>query len=960
MSNKIIQLLTLVVLCFVAVPQVSAQDRFYADDFNMEPGTTGTVSFSLENSQEFVGFQADFVLPEGLEIVPVGDALGVLTSRADDTYSLFSNTLADGTVRIGAFSVQNTPFVGSSGGLLDVTFRTTSDFVGGVLHIRNIKFVDLSNNDVVLPDVSVNVGTQYVNSFYIQDFHIDVGETKTVSMMLDNEQAFTAFQADIYMPAGLSVVPNSFTLTSRAGAHSISSKDFGDGRTRIACFSTSSEDFTGNAGALVTFDVTADKNVSETAVVEIRNVRFTTSGTKEVSLPNSSCSVTTERALVELLVLSPSSLTLFEGQSTTLTVEVLPEYASTKDVEWSSSAPDVATVDASGRVVAVKAGSAVITCSAVDGSGVQATCNVTVTEVPVTSIKVVPSELSLKVTESARLVATVEPETASNKNLSWSSSDETIVKVDAEGNVTAVKEGRAVVTVTAVDGSGVKTEVIVTVLSTPVSSIVLNRETAALQVSGTIRLSATVMPETATNKGVTWSSSNDAVATVSADGLVTAMSLGEALITATAADGSGVTATCRVTVGATPAEGVSIAADGETTLKVGGAVQLRATVTPDAATDKSVSWSTGNANVATVDVNGLVTAVGVGTTTITCTNSAGQTATIDITVERTPVSSITLNCETAALQVSGTIRLSATVMPETATNKGVTWSSSNDAVATVSADGLVTAMSLGEALITATAADGSGVTATCRVTVGATPAEGVSIAADGETTLKVGGAVQLRATVTPDAATDKSVSWSTGNANVATVDVNGLVTAVGVGTTTITCTNSAGQTATIDITVEPTLVTSISLDRNTATLNAGESLALSVTVLPDDATDKSVTWTSSNDGVATVDADGVVTAVGTGVAEVTATANDGSGLSASCSVTVELPSGIAAVGCEGVRIVAQSGRIVVTGLSADDEISITTIGGGLVYKGTDKSVNVPSSGIYIIGIKGLYYKVAVR
>ena len=126
-------------------------------------------------------------------------------------------------------------------------------------------------------------------------------------------------------------------------------------------------------------------------------------------------------------------------------------------------------------------------------------------------------------------------------------------------------------------------------------------------------------------------------------------------------------------------------------------------------------------------------------------------------VERTPVSSITLNCETAALRVSGTIQLSATAMPETATNKGVTWSSSDDAVAKVSADGLVTAMSIGEALITATAVDGSGVTATCRVTVGATPAEGVSIAADGETTLKVGGAVQLRATVTPETATDKSV-----------------------------------------------------------------------------------------------------------------------------------------------------------------------------------------------------------
>ena len=93
-----------------------------------------------------------------------------------------------------------------------------------------------------------------------------VGETKTVSVILDNEQEFTAFQSDIYLPEGLSVVPNSFTLTSRADGHSISSKDFGDGRVRIACFSTANANISGDEGALVTFDVTADKDVSETAV----------------------------------------------------------------------------------------------------------------------------------------------------------------------------------------------------------------------------------------------------------------------------------------------------------------------------------------------------------------------------------------------------------------------------------------------------------------------------------------------------------------------------------------------------------------------------------------------------------------------------------------------------------------------------------------------------------------------
>ena len=1223
MNGKLLNLLMLVALLFSAVPQASADDRFYAGDFNMEPGTSRTVGFILDNDREFIGFQADIVLPEGLEVVMDGQSPQCsLSTRTDGTYSLFSNVLADGTVRVGAFSVQNTPIQGNSGELLNISFATSDTFAGGVLHIKNIRFVGTDNQDVLLPDVDANVSTQYVNSFYITDFNIAVGETKTVSMLLDNEQEFTAFQSDIYLPEGLSIVPNSFALTSRAASHTISSRDFGDGRVRIACFSTGNMNISGNSGALVTFEVTADKDVAETAVVELKNTIFTTGTSREVRLPNTSCNVSTERALVESLVLSQTELRLPEGQTAPLSVTVLPEYASTKDVEWKSSNEEVATVSSTGEVTALKAGTATITCSAVDGSGVTATCAVTVTQVLVSSISVAPSQVALRTTETAQLVATVSPENASNKELSWVSSDETVATVDATGKVTAVKEGDAVITVLAMDGSGVTSEVKVSVVPTLAERVVLNLTSLSLKVAGTATLSAIVTPETTTNKSVTWSSSNEAVATVSPEGLVTAVSLGEATITATAADGSGVTATCIVTVGATQAEGVSITAEGATTLKAGGTVQLRATVTPETATDKSVTWSSSDNNIATVNAEGLVTAVGVGTAAITCTNSAGQTATLNITVEATPVSSITLNRTTAALKVSGTLQLEATVSPETATDKTVTWSSSNENIATVNTEGIVTAISIGEATITATAADGSGVTATCIVAVEPTLVSSITLSAT-SATLNKGENLTLTAAITPSDATDKSITWASSDVTVTTVNENGEVTAVGPGTATITATaaDGSGVSATCAVTVHeqvtisweqdfevvvgdvvqleaeasngaqvsfravqpnggyvspqlvndngvwtatfantgavvleayiddlgettecepvrktfnvlpdrdvllidgiyyrytddthtalyvtygykqyeddvvvppvagglpvvsvgnhafysnagltsvtlpeglerieddqafgncpslanvtlpftltyiggwtfnsdsglleihcgmehpsdveiyisssgedifngfvdydncvlyvpigsadeyreaevwknfkniveeqgsPVLVALLSFDADDIRLNAGETAVINASVYPSSADNQTLDWTSNDETVATVDAYGEVTAVGVGSAVITATTTDGSELSASCAVTVEMPSGIEAVGCEGVRISTTNGRIVVSGLADGDGLTVTSLGGGLVYKGADKAVNVPVPGVYIVGIKGHYYKVAVR
>ena len=335
-------------------------------------------------------------------------------------------------------------------------------------------------------------------------------------------------------------------------------------------------------------------------------------------------------------------------------------------------------------------------------------------------------------------------------------------------------------------------------------------------------------------------------------------------------------------------------------LEVGGTAKLTATVTPSNATDKTVSWSASDANVAIVS-DGTVTAVAAGTTTITVTTKDGnKTATCTVTVtapapSTVAVTSVSLDKTTLALEVDGTTTLVATVKPTDATDKTVSWSSDNTSVATVDANGKVTAVAAGSATITITTTDG-GKTATCAVTVTApTPPATVNVTEVNlnKTTLPlvVGSSETLVPTVTPSNATDKTVSWSSDNTSVATVDANGKVTAVAAGSATITVTTTDGgktATCTVTVTAPPTTmkVNSIALSRASMTIEVNDVVQLTATVKPDDATDKTVTWASDNTTVATVDATGKVTAKAVGTANITATANDGSGKKATCKVTV--------------------------------------------------------------------------
>ena len=323
--------------------------------------------------------------------------------------------------------------------------------------------------------------------------------------------------------------------------------------------------------------------------------------------------------------------------------------------------------------------------------------------------------------------------------------------------------------------------------------------------------------------------------------------------------------------------------------------------------------------------------MGNGSATITATAKDGskKTATCKVTVKIptvVKVSKLALNQTSVSLTKKGqTYQLKATASPSNATNKSVTWQSSNTKVVTVNSSGNLTAVGNGSATITATAKDGSKKTATCKVTVKIPTVVKVNSVSLNYTDVRLsskGQTLQLTATVSPSNAANKSVKWTSSNTKVATVSSSGKVTAVANGNTIITATAADGSgkkdicavTVNIPKPADPTptptpsvvKVNSVSLNQSSLSLTKkGQTAQLSASVSPSNATNKSVTWSSSNSNVATVN-NGVVTAVGNGSATITATAADGSGKRASCSVTVNIPT---APGMEKVNIAGGESKI---------------------------------------------------
>src|SRR5665648_454975 len=422
-------------------------------------------------------------------------------------------------------------------------------------------------------------------------------------------------------------------------------------------------------------------------------------------------SCTSKPVAVTGVTLDQASMTLTVGEATgTLVATVAPATATNKSVTWSSSAPEVATV-VDGVVTPIIEGTTTITVTTVDG-GFTTTCELTVVPVVVAATGVTLDQASMTLTvgeATGTLVATVAPATATKKNLTWSSSAPEVATV-VDGVVTPIIEGAATIIVTTVDGGLTATcELTVALAGVAVTGVTLDQASMTLtagEATGT--LVATVAPATATNKSVTWFSSAPEVATV-VDGVVTPIIEGTTTIIVTTVDG-GFTATCELTVVPAVVAATGVTLDqASMTLTVGEATgTLVATVAPATATNQSVTWSSSAPEVATV-VDGVVTPIIEGAATIIVTTvDGGFTATCELTVVPAVVAVTGVTLDQASMTLTAgeaTRMLVATVVPATATNKSVTWSSSAPAVAAV-VDGVVTPIIEGTTTITVTTVDG--------------------------------------------------------------------------------------------------------------------------------------------------------------------------------------------------------------------------------------------------------------
>ena len=564
-----------------------------------------------------------------------------------------------------------------------------------------------------------------------------------------------------------------------------------------------------------------------------------------------------------------------------------------------SSADSIVTVDNNGIAQGVAPGRAVVTITT--NNGVNADVNITVLskESEATSISIDNKSLNIKVGSSTQLNAYVYPDDASNKSVSWSSSNTEIVTVNSSGVITAISKGTA--TITASTSNGLTDSATVTVIAnttptnptnpnpptsdgTEVTGIKLNTNNISVTVGGTVKVEYTVLPATATNKNVVWSVDNKDIITVYRDGRIVGKKAGVARATVKTYNNK--TATVVVTVSNNVINPTAVSLNiSSKSIYVGDSFNLIATVSPSNATNKQITWSSSNNKVASVN-NGRVTGIGAGTATITAKTSNGKTATAKITVTKKTINptSITLNTSSLTIGEGKSSTLVATVLPANANNKTVTWSSSNNSIATVT-NGKVTGKKAGNTIITAKTSNGLTATAKVTVTKNSVPVTGVSLNKS-SISLVEGNSETLVATITPSNATDKSLIWISSNTNIATV-TNGKVLAKKAGNAVITVKTGNGKTATAKVTVKAKTVvpTSIKLDKTSGTLLSTRTTTLTATVLPANANNKTVTWSSSDKSVATVNSNGKITGKKAGTATITAKTSNGK--TATYKVTVK-------------------------------------------------------------------------
>ena len=340
-----------------------------------------------------------------------------------------------------------------------------------------------------------------------------------------------------------------------------------------------------------------------------------------------------------------------------------------------------------------------------------------------------------------------------------------------------------------------------------VATIVINRKSVTLKVGEQITLSGDVLNASEDNPIITWISEDTDIVSVDDEGVVTANKEGTAIVTASYED---LKTECEVIVSGTKApdlESIAFSQGSSLELKKGTGVLLQVIKTPENAKEENITFTTDNSSVATVSDTGYVNAIDTGTTSITAKTENGLTTSITIkviangqtTIEPTKLDILGLSNE---LVVGKTATLKTSIQPSNATNRTLTFASTNPGIATVDSNGVVTGIKAGSCTITASTYNGIRATITVTVNSNTVEATGVEITTGQTISMKVNGVKRIKYNVLPENATNKSVTFTSSNTNVARVDSNGLVAGVGVGSTIITVKTTNGKTAFVTVNVE--------------------------------------------------------------------------------------------------------------------------------------------------------------
>ncbi len=512
---------------------------------------------------------------------------------------------------------------------------------------------------------------------------------------------------------------------------------------------------------------------------------------------------TVRDAFIDAVDVSPASLTLRAGATVALAVRVRDANGNSvlvSPLAWSTSDASVATVSATGVVSAAAPGTARI---AVSARGVSATTTVTVTERLVALLTMTPAIAAVRVGGSVQIRA--QPLDAENvalvgRRITWSSSDATSARVDAEGIVTGVAPGAVTIVATC---EGRSAQAAVTITLPPIQTVTLSptRDTLAVgtdrQFNATLRDAGGVV---LLGRLVSWSSSNVTVAAVTATGNVIALQPGTAIISASS---EGRVGSATVVVPARLAGSVAVTPS-VSTLTIGSTLTLQTQITDNAGnvlTNRPLTFASDAPAVASVTPAGIVTALAPGNARITVT-SEGKTGLASVQVVPLPVATLEITPRSASLFVGDVRPFTAVTRAANGTilaERPIVWRSGSSGVVAVSAAGIVTGVAPGVALVVA---ESEGISAASSVTV-TVPAVASITLAPGSPSVAVNGVVQLVATLrdaTGASLSGRSISYRSATESVAFVSSTGLVVGVGVGSAIITVT-SEGISATVTITV---------------------------------------------------------------------------------------------------------------------------------------------------------------